>query len=146
MVAAIAILAGIVIVAINPARQLGKTRDAQRRSDVNTILSAVYQYSIDNNGNLPSADIPEVASNELSDLTACSNADAEICKAGVTGGNCTTVDLSALVSNYLVSIPSDPKVDANAAGSRYFIVKNPAGRLAVCAPDAEVGDDITIRQ
>ena len=53
VVAAIGILAGIVILAINPSKQLGDTRNAQRRSDVNTILNAVYQYAIDNNGTLP---------------------------------------------------------------------------------------------
>ena len=45
VVAAIAILAGIVILAINPGKQLGDTRNAQRRVDVNSILNAVYQFS-----------------------------------------------------------------------------------------------------
>ena len=39
----IAILASIVIVAINPTKQLADARDAQRRSDVNTVLNAVYR-------------------------------------------------------------------------------------------------------
>ncbi len=54
VVAAIAILSGIVVLAINPGKQLADTRDAQRHSDVKTILEAVYQYSIDHDGTLPS--------------------------------------------------------------------------------------------
>ena len=53
VVAAIAILAGIVIVAINPGKQLATIRNSARRSDVNAILNAVYQYSIDNSGIFP---------------------------------------------------------------------------------------------
>ena len=53
VVGIISILAGIVILAINPTKQLGDTRNAQRRSDVLTILNAVYQYSIDNSGSIP---------------------------------------------------------------------------------------------
>ncbi len=53
VVAGIAILAGIVILAINPGKQLGQARDSQRAADVRTILDAVYQYSIDHSGALP---------------------------------------------------------------------------------------------
>ena len=54
VVAAIAILAGIVIVAINPGKQLASVRNTARRSDVNTILNAIYQYSLDHSGLFPS--------------------------------------------------------------------------------------------
>lgn len=55
VVAAIGILAGIVILAINPTKQLADTRDAQRRSDIRAILDAMYQYSIHHNGDFPVA-------------------------------------------------------------------------------------------
>jgi prepilin-type N-terminal cleavage/methylation domain-containing protein len=48
VVAAIGILAGIVILAINPQKQLDQLRDSGRESDVRTILDAVYQYHIEN--------------------------------------------------------------------------------------------------
>ncbi len=53
VVAAIAILAGIVVVAINPGKQLAAARNAARRSDVNTLLNAVYQYALDHSGAFP---------------------------------------------------------------------------------------------
>src|SRR3989338_9522328 len=65
VVAAIGILAGIVIVALNPGKQLGDTRNAQRHSDTNTILNAVYQYALDNNGNLPSGIDSVVATSQV---------------------------------------------------------------------------------
>ena len=46
----ISILAGIVIVAINPSRQFASARNAQRRSDVKTILESIHQHAIDQGG------------------------------------------------------------------------------------------------
>lgn len=53
VVSAIAILATMVILAINPAYQIAKMHNTQRRADVKTILDAVYQYSVDNEGKTP---------------------------------------------------------------------------------------------
>lgn len=47
VIAIVAILAAIVIVALNPFRQLAQSRNASRSSDVNTILNAVNQYALD---------------------------------------------------------------------------------------------------
>lgn len=135
VVAAIAILAGIVILAINPGKQLAETRNAQRKADVNTILNAVYQYSLDQGGLVP-ATIP-------------TGSGGEICKTGVT---CTApdVDLSALTNNglYLVSLPIDPTPDPNAARAtittRYVIMRNGNGRITVSAPAAEEGKTISV--
>jgi len=46
----LAILAGIALVAINPARQFSQARDSQRLSHVNTILNAIVQNIAENKG------------------------------------------------------------------------------------------------
>lgn len=130
VVAAIGILAGIVIIAINPGKQLGDTRNAQRRVDVNTILNAVYQYSLDNNGSLP---------------TAITTTATGIC---LDTGTCTSlVELSGdLTPTYIVSMPVDPSVTATAgATTGYTISKNATtGRVTVSAPNAENSATISI--
>ncbi len=128
VVAAIAILAGIVIVALNPNKQLGDTRNAERRSEVNTILNAVYQYTIDNNGVLP---------------TSISTTQTEICK---TGGTCTgLIDLSVLTANekYIIAMPEDP-TGTSTHGVGYEIKKTANGRIVVVAPDAEQSASISV--
>jgi len=137
VVAAITILAGIVIVALNPSKQLGETQNAKRSSNVNTIINAVFQYSIDNSGVLPAS----IASSTCADNVATD----EICK---TGADCTgLVDLSVLTNNetYIVSMPTDP-TGATTNGAGYHITKNFNNRVTVCAPDAEQGETISVTQ
>lgn len=132
VVAALAILAGIVILAINPNKQLGDTRNSERSTSVSTILNAVYQYALDNNGTLPAS---------------ITTTETEICATGAAV--CTgLVDLSVLSLNekYLVSIPLDPQCpsvcDANGAG--YTVLKTANNRVTVKAPDAEQGVTIEV--
>ena len=131
MVAAIAILAGIVIVAINPAKQLGDTRNASRNSAVNTILNAITQYAVDNNGVLPVG----IATTTL-----------EICSSAVATSSCTgLVDLSVLTigGKYVTAIPDEPqKTNTNGAG--YTVSKNANGRITVSASFPESGATISV--
>jgi type II secretory pathway pseudopilin PulG len=50
----IGILAAIVILAINPSRQLAKTRNSNRQLDLSAISNALYEYAIDNYSQMPS--------------------------------------------------------------------------------------------
>lgn len=131
VIAIIAILAGIVIIAINPSKQLADARNAQRRTDVNTILNAVYQYAIDNNGDLPAT---------------ITTTPTEICRTDAS--SCSGfIDLDVLTDNekYLVSMPYDPNgYSSNGAG--YEIEKSSNGRVRVYAPDAEQGATIEVER
>jgi type IV pilus assembly protein PilA len=132
VVAIIAILAGIVIIAINPGKNLGDSRNSQRSADVNTIINGTYQYSLDNNGAIPSG------------ITTTAT---EICATGAA--SCTgLVDLSVLTASgkYLVSIPKDPQCSTTCAanGTGYKISKDANNRLIVTAPSAEQGKTISV--
>jgi len=130
----IAMLASIVIVAVNPARQFAQARNTQRWSNVNAILNAVHQYAVDNQGSLPST------------ITASS---MEICKTGVASSTCIASSLVVLTAltdeeKYLISIPVDPACPAecNVNGTGYNIMKSTTGRITVAAPHADL--DVTI--
>ncbi|MEI7620399.1 MAG: FISUMP domain-containing protein [Candidatus Falkowbacteria bacterium] len=128
VVAAIAILAGIVVLAINPSRQLAKARNAQRSMDVNTIQKAVYEYSIDHNS--------------LSGVV--STTPLEICRSGAS--TCSgLIDLSFLTngSTYLTSLPVDPQV-ASLNGTGYVIYLLPSGRPVVSSSLTELGQEISV--
>ncbi len=115
------------IVAINPTKQLGDARNAQRRADVNTVLNAVYQYSIDNNGNLP---------------TTITTTETEICKSGVNVDCTALINLNVLTGSYVVALPNDPQA-ATVTSTKYTIFKN-GNRVTVKAPSAEQNATISV--
>ena len=138
VIAAIGILAAIVLVAINPNRQLAQARNAQRRSDVTAISNSIYQYTIDNSGSLPS------------------NIDATLRNVISTAGTttCTIVGSVAAATNvadfvaqitptYLAAIPRDPSV-ASAGCSDYLVQTVTGNRITISAPRAELSTTISV--
>jgi type IV pilus assembly protein PilA len=150
VVGIIAILAGIVILAINPTKQLGDTRNAQRRSDVLTILNAVYQFSIDNNGKLPTDDgtvsgdviIPVYSEGAVDEEVSCTANDGALdAIAHIMPTDVAEVDaevdlwtsLVGASSTYLTAIPKDPLAGED-EDTFYSIFQTESGRVTVCAP------------
>ena len=135
VIAILSILSAVVIIAINPQRQLATARDAQRLSDVYTILNAVHQYAVDNDGFFP----PELSTTDL-----------EMCRTGSM--SCIDLyDMTTLTENqvYLVSVPLDPLCShaSNVCaedGTGYFIQLVDGGRVRVSAPSTELQDEISV--
>lgn len=129
----LAILAAIVVIAINPGRQIGQANNAQRRSDTNAVLNAVWQYAVDNSGSFPSGIDAVTASSQVLG-TSGSGCDST-CTATTTVAAC--VDLSSdLVSDYITAIPSDPST-GSATNTDYYINEDANGRITVGACDPE---------
>ena len=127
----IAILASIVIVAINPTKQLGSARDAQRHSDVNTIVNAVYQYAIDKNA-LPST------------IPTASTLAKSICKTTAAAADWTgCVNLRMLSGTYIVSVPNDPQI-ASGTGYTGYMIYSENSRVTVRAPKGEQDSNIYV--
>lgn len=114
----IAILAAIVLIAINPARQFAQARNAQREAHVNTLLNAIGQNIADNKGIFTCSGVG----------TAPSATATEI------GTGSGLVNLTCLVPTYIASsIPVDP-TSGTAAATDYTIAVDTNGRYTVCAP------------
>ncbi|MCF6276513.1 MAG: type II secretion system GspH family protein [Candidatus Magasanikbacteria bacterium] len=129
----IAILYAMVVFIIDPETRFQETRNAERSVEIHTILNAIHQYRVDNNGNLP---------------TTITQTQTEICKTNAL--DCTgLIDLSILTTNeeYLVDIPLDPSGVCDPNGVCYEIKKSGnSGRITVIAPDAEAGETISVKR
>jgi prepilin-type N-terminal cleavage/methylation domain-containing protein len=131
----IAVLATIVIVAINPAKQFAQARITQRTSNVGTILNAIGQRLADNKGvfagtyvinsvTYTCGPLPTTATN----ITTATAADTTT-QTGALGG--------CLTPTYIPSLPTDPTwTSADGTNTLYNVVVDAIGRVTVCSTAA----------
>jgi len=127
----IIVLAGVVIVAVNPMRQFAMANNSRRLANVNAILNAVSQNIVDNKGiwvcavgSLPVS--PTNMADPVSDP-----AGYDIC--------------SCLVPTYVPELPVDPTtsayIDCTSYNSGYSISQDAVtSRVTVSAPNAQSVD------
>ena len=129
----IAILAGIVLIAINPARQFAQARNSQRESNVNTLLNAIGQRIADNKGLFPAETgcvVPTVGTTYT---------------IGIGSGSpllpaTALIDESCLTPTYIASnLPVDPSTgiftSTSVYNTQYNVTLDSSGRWTVCAPN-----------
>lgn len=118
----IAVLATIVIVAINPAKQFAQARNTERVAHINAILSAIGQRMADNKGvfegnfSIGSDDFicPEITTTKK-DIDGFLEESGDGC----------------LVPTYISAIPTEPVE----GGNGYTVQRLTNGRIQVCAPE-----------
>ncbi len=134
VIAAIGILAGIVIVAINPLRQIGKVRQAERASEINQLNKAIEQYYIAE-GKYPDA-LTQVGFTEGTYREVCNtgklDSNAILANEGVDCATDGLIDLRVLVPTYVAEIPKD-------SGLQFGIGENIFYKTANAAPQDRTG-------
>jgi type IV pilus assembly protein PilA len=144
------ILAAIILVAVDPAKRLKQARNARRFSEVNAILNAILNYTVDFKGTLP-AEITATTTNAVLVIGSATNGQmtATTCPNHITGSGTSSgfVNLqanTALVDAYISELPIDPEgtngtdtFDATRTG--YYVKRTTNGRIEVgaCNPEAE---------
>ncbi len=138
VISIIAALAVTIFVALNPAKRLQDARDDRRRVDVDSILTAIHEYVIDNGSSYPSGLSAGMSEVQLG--TASSGCT-------ISSGGCATtatacVDLTTPLAKYFKSIPIDPK-SGSAATTNYAVVINSDGIVTVKACGTEGGTNVS---
>lgn len=149
VIAILAILAGFVMVALNPLARFQDSRNSKRWADVGTILSAIKLDQVDNGGAyLTEIGATTAAANyiigENGDSVNCSTLT---CSVTVTG----CVDISGLVSEgYIPKMPYDSndaevsQADGTVDISKYYLRRESNGALSVGACNAELGSESSL--
>ena len=124
VIAIIAILSAVVFVALDPVKRFADARNSRRFSDVNSILTAVHEYIVDNDGALPTGMTASMSATELGSCSGCA-------------------DLSSPLSTYLKSIPEDPQ-NGTAANTGYTVTVDANNIVTISATGAENSVDVSV--
>lgn len=125
----IAILAGVVIIAINPARQFAQARDTQRWNDVNTILNAIGQRAAENKGVF--------------------EGNPSTCAAGPLPTSTTQIGAGGynmepcIVPTYVSIMPMDPST-GTVTSTGYYVTYDPATRRVTVSSTPEIASSISV--
>ena len=137
VIAILGILITTSMILINPQRQLAKARDSQRKTDLFSIATAIYQFTSEHSGDLPDTDADPLTSN-FPTTSSCIGTNPGCFNLAAAG------DTEPMVPTYLATLPTDP-VNGDQGDSLYSIYKDANGRIVLQAT-GEVEPTITVQR
>ncbi len=137
VIAIIATLAVVVFVALDPVRRFQESRNSRRWTDVNSLLTAIHQYTVDNEGTMPTG---LTADGNTYQLGSCASGGATLC----TTAQAACVDLSTPLATYLKSMPIDPLTGSTAATTGYSVSVDSNNLVTVAACRAERSEVVQV--
>lgn len=150
VISVLGILAGIILVAVDPAKRLRQARDARRFSEVNAMLNAILNYTVDNKGTIPTAiDSSATDSQQLGTGATC-EVSCTAAEGGATLAACANLT-SDLVDEYIAEIPVDPEGSDgvntyDAVRTGYWVNRTTSGRIVVGSCNAEETSTISVKR
>lgn len=124
-----AILSAVILYFLNPAQQYAQARNNQRISNVNTIAEAIYQRIIDTHYNFANGCASGVLPATTTQLgSGAGNYNIEPC----------------LVPTYIPTMPLDPSNGTSSATGYYIAYVSTTMIFTVSAPNAELGQSISV--
>ncbi len=145
VIAILATLAVVVFVALNPVRRFRETRNSNRATEINEILTAVHQMIVDQDGFLPPSIDPDADPADLIEednfyMIGTDTTDTCIANNLPVGWTCSDptvvlepncVDLGADITggSYIASMPVDPTSTVYEAAATGYVVRVQSGGI-----------------
>jgi len=137
----ISVLAVTVYVALDPSKRIKDAKDSRRLTDMNSILTAIHEYIVDNKGKLPTGLSTSMTEKQLG--TSVSGCDGMNVGGCAVGASADCVDLSTPLGKYLKTMPIDPGT-GSASLTHYSVTVDANNIVTIKACAAEGGTDLSV--
>lgn len=127
-------LATLIFVSLDPISRFAEARNSRRLTDVNSILTAIHEYIIDNDGTLPAG-----ITTSPKQLGTCISGGGTDC----VGAAAACLNLSTDLSRYFKSIPLDPQNGTDAT-TNYAVWIDTNNIVTVAACSAELAETVEV--
>ncbi len=146
VIAVLAVLAGVLFVALDPAARLQDSRNAKRWTDVSAILSAIKLDQVDNGGAYH-ANITAMTDNTYYQIGEATTGCNDTCSNPSITMQAACVDLLGLIDEgYLADVAIDPNATGKSADETgYYLYKYDSGQISVGSCHEELGSNSSVQ-